>query len=208
MLPLAAALIALDLPALGRPGGADRLGGDHRRDLPDPQSERPRWIAPLMARGVDGVRRAVRLRTAMTAWLLAAWTAMGLLFWVPGDILNHMFLVLVLACSLAGSSSMLAAHPASVAAALVFARRRAAGPADARGRSAGPDAGGTGPSALSALMGAQARVVYAWRSGRAIWSSSGSASSTRPRPRQARIPTATAPMPSRPAAPNPNSCPI
>ncbi len=79
-----------------------------------------RKLDKMLSRGVAGTRCAARLRTAMTAGLLAAWVAMGLLFWVPGNIVNHMFLVLVLACSLATSASILAAHPASVASTIVL----------------------------------------------------------------------------------------
>lgn len=70
-------------------------------------------LNPLLQRGVASVMYVARWRTTMTAILLAAWCAMGIVLWVPGNTVNHMFLILVLACSLAGTTSMLAAHPAS-----------------------------------------------------------------------------------------------
>lgn len=71
-------------------------------------------LNPLLQRGVKWVTYVARWRTAMTIVLLAVWCSMGVVFWVPGNLVNHMFLILVLACSLAGSASILAAHPASV----------------------------------------------------------------------------------------------
>lgn len=79
-----------------------------------------RRLDPLLQRGVKAVERVARLRTAMTAVLLAAWCAMGIVLWVPDNPIDHMFLILVLACSLAGSATMLAAHPASVATTLLL----------------------------------------------------------------------------------------
>lgn len=71
-----------------------------------------------MERGVASIRRAVRIRTALTVTFLVVWCGMGVVLWVPGDPLNHMFLIMVLACSLAGSASILATHPASAIATL------------------------------------------------------------------------------------------
>jgi two-component system, cell cycle sensor histidine kinase PleC len=68
-----------------------------------------RW--PLES--VDGVRKWARARTAMTAIFLATWCTMGIFLWVPGILLNHMFLILVLASSLAAANTMTAAHPAT-----------------------------------------------------------------------------------------------
>jgi two-component system cell cycle sensor histidine kinase PleC len=119
-----------------------------------------RRLDPLLCGDVDCVRRVARLRTAMTGGLLIAWCAMGLVMWVPGNPVNHMFLMFVLACSLAASTSMLAPHPASIATALlahggVLVLRPAFG-ADALDLTLA----GLG-LALCVLMAAQARVVYA-----------------------------------------------
>lgn len=79
-----------------------------------------RVFAPQMQRGVMKVRQLARIRTAMTAGFMMAWCSMIVLLWVPGHPINHMFLVMVLASSLAGSAALLAAHPASVSVALVI----------------------------------------------------------------------------------------
>ena len=76
-------------------------------------------LEPLMNRGPQGVRRAATVRTALTTLFLASWCAMGVVLWTPDDPINHMFLILVLACSLAGSASILSSHPASAAATLL-----------------------------------------------------------------------------------------
>lgn len=78
-----------------------------------------RKLDPLMRHGTEYIRRVARIRTALTVIFLTAWCAMGVLFWVPGDPINHMLLIAVLACSLAGSTSILASHPASAAATLL-----------------------------------------------------------------------------------------
>ena len=44
---------------------------------------------------------------------------MGIFLWAPGNLLNHMFLILVLAASLAGINAITAAHPATAFAAIL-----------------------------------------------------------------------------------------
>ena len=78
------------------------------------------FCAPQMQEGVENVRRLARIRTAMTACFMLAWCSMCILLWVPDQPVNHMFVVLVLASSLAGAAAMLAAHPASVSVALIL----------------------------------------------------------------------------------------
>ena len=73
----------------------------------------------LRFRGVDSIRRWAQLRTAMTAVYLGTWCAMGIFLWAPGVLLNHMFIVLVLACSLAGANALAAPHPATALVAIV-----------------------------------------------------------------------------------------
>ena len=70
--------------------------------------------------GIKAVRCVARTRTLLTALLLTAWCGMGIVLWVPGNAANHMLLTLVLAVSLAGSASILAAHPASAAATIII----------------------------------------------------------------------------------------
>lgn len=79
-----------------------------------------RRLDPRLDHGPSAVRCVARVRTAMTALLLMAWCGMGVLFWVPDNTTNHMLLIMVLAVSLAGSASILAAHPASAATALII----------------------------------------------------------------------------------------
>lgn len=78
------------------------------------------FCAPQMQEGAENVRRLARIRTAMTALFMLAWCSMCVLLWIPGQAVNHMFVVLVLAASLAGAAAMLAAHPASVCVALAI----------------------------------------------------------------------------------------
>lgn len=72
-------------------------------------------IDPMLQNGEEDVRHVARVRTAMTALFMVTWCAMSVLLWVPANPLNHILIILFLACGLAGSSSILAAHPASAA---------------------------------------------------------------------------------------------
>ncbi len=74
---------------------------------------------PSLHHGIDAIRRAARLRTATITAFIAGWCAMTLFLWVPANPANHMFIELMMACSLAAASSMLAVHPASAAAVLM-----------------------------------------------------------------------------------------
>ena len=78
-----------------------------------------RRLDKQMEHGLASVGHAARMLTALTTTFLVLWCAMGVVLWVPGDPLNHMFLIMVLAVSLAGSVSILAAHPASAMATLL-----------------------------------------------------------------------------------------
>jgi hypothetical protein len=64
----------------------------------------------------------VRFRSAAFVSLITlffcAWCSMGTVLWVPGAASDHMMLILVLACSLAGSISITAMHPAIAASAV------------------------------------------------------------------------------------------
>lgn len=79
-----------------------------------------RVLDPQLDDDAAAVRRVARLRTAITAFFLVVWCAMAVVLWVPGNTVNHMYLVLVLACTLTASASMLAMHPATIAAALAI----------------------------------------------------------------------------------------
>ncbi len=73
----------------------------------------------LQARGVDGVRKWAQTHTALATLFFAGWCSMGIFLWAPGNLLNHMFLILLLAASLAGINSITAAHPATAFAAIL-----------------------------------------------------------------------------------------
>ncbi len=72
-----------------------------------------RHVAYMRFEGVDAIRRWAQIRTAMTALYLGTWCTMGIFLWAPGAVINHMFIILVLACSLAGANALAAPHPAT-----------------------------------------------------------------------------------------------
>lgn len=57
-------------------------------------------------------RRAIGFVLLNTGFLIA-WCSMSVFLWAPGEPVNHMMLVLILACSFAGSIVICAVHPAS-----------------------------------------------------------------------------------------------
>jgi len=77
----------------------------------------------LLGRRVDAVRgdelqlTRWRARTcALTATVFTlAWASMSIFLWAPADEINHMVIVLILACSIAGSNAIGAVHPATAA---------------------------------------------------------------------------------------------
>jgi len=73
------------------------------------------------------VRTRIRLSTLSYLVFTSAWAFMGILLWAPGNDLNHMMVLMLLACTVAGngalvgaSKPLLAASYASYGAALVF----------------------------------------------------------------------------------------
>jgi two-component system, cell cycle sensor histidine kinase PleC len=79
------------------------------------------------------VRHRARLYEIMTVVFLATWCSMGIFLWAPGIIINHMMLILILACSLAGSIAISAVHPASAATVFVIHAAFILGPATSAG---------------------------------------------------------------------------
>ncbi|HEY2035318.1 MAG TPA: ATP-binding protein [Rhizomicrobium sp.] len=66
--------------------------------------------------------RAWRLRCVIgnMAFMLC-WAAMGPIFWIPGDNFNHMMIVLVLACTLAGDTALMSAsRPLAISGSLIY----------------------------------------------------------------------------------------
>jgi two-component system, cell cycle sensor histidine kinase PleC len=74
-----------------------------------------RRIDHMRFQGIDAIRRWAQMRTVMTAIYLGTWCTMGIFLWAPGALLNHMFIILILACSLAGANALAAPHPATAA---------------------------------------------------------------------------------------------
>src|ERR1700679_197050 len=60
------------------------------------------------------LRRRAMIYGAMNVVFMLTWCSMSVFLWAPGQPLNHMMLILILACSLAGSITMSAVHPAAV----------------------------------------------------------------------------------------------
>ncbi len=58
------------------------------------------------------IRLRARCYLGMTVTFLLAWGSMSVFLWVPGQPLDDLVLVLILACSLAGSIAITAVHPA------------------------------------------------------------------------------------------------
>lgn len=72
-----------------------------------------RRIEHMRFEGVDAIRRWAQMRMAISAVYLGTWCAMGIFLWAPGALINHMFVVLILASSLAASAAINAPHPAT-----------------------------------------------------------------------------------------------
>lgn len=61
----------------------------------------------------EKVARRALMHVFDSAVLLVVWCSMSVVLWVPGNPLNHMMLMLILACTLSGSVSLNAVHPAT-----------------------------------------------------------------------------------------------
>ncbi len=72
----------------------------------------------------DASLGSIRLRAssyvALTVIFLMAWCSMSVFLWSPDIVVDHMFIVLILACSLAGSIAISSAHPAVAATTFVM----------------------------------------------------------------------------------------
>ena len=71
-----------------------------------------RRLDETLPRDLEGIRARARWFTIVNTSFLLAWCSMTLCLWAPGQIADHMMLVLILACSLAGSVSATGMHPA------------------------------------------------------------------------------------------------
>jgi two-component system cell cycle sensor histidine kinase PleC len=74
----------------------------------------------MTGRDAKSVGRKAQFSVAISILFYMVWCSMGVVFWTPGQPETQMLLVLILACSLAGSTIICAAHPATAVSALVI----------------------------------------------------------------------------------------
>jgi two-component system cell cycle sensor histidine kinase PleC len=79
-----------------------------------------RRIDHMAGRDAKSVGRKARFSVGSSILFYLLWCSMSVVFWTHGQPEAQMFLVLVLACSLAGSTIICAAHPATAVSALVI----------------------------------------------------------------------------------------
>ncbi len=72
-----------------------------------------RRIDDIQDNTLESTRLRARICLATTAVFTLAWASMSVFLWAPGDEINHMVLVLILACSIAGTTVIGATHPAT-----------------------------------------------------------------------------------------------
>jgi two-component system cell cycle sensor histidine kinase PleC len=88
-----------------------------------------RRLDRMTGRDARAVGRKSTISTILSVFFVAAWCSMGALFWVDGQPLDQMLLVLVLACSMAGTIALCASHPAIAVATLTIHAAFLIGPA-------------------------------------------------------------------------------
>jgi two-component system cell cycle sensor histidine kinase PleC len=95
-------------------------------------------IGNRLDRVLDHGARCVRLRacwfTAINAVFFLAWCSMSVVLWAPHSPADHMMLVLILACSLAGTIAVTAMHPGIAFTAFVIHTLFIIGPTASSGR--------------------------------------------------------------------------
>lgn len=74
----------------------------------------------MTSRDAATVSRKSQYATALSIVFLMAWCSMSIFLWVPHQLADHMLLVLILACSMAGTIVVSATHPPIAVAALVI----------------------------------------------------------------------------------------
>ena len=79
-----------------------------------------RRVDRIPGRDVKNITRKARLSLGLSVLFYLFWCSMGVVFWTPGQPEAQMLLVLILACSLAGSTVICAAHPATAVCALII----------------------------------------------------------------------------------------
>lgn len=88
-----------------------------------------RWIDERSDEHILGLRLRAISFVILNVLFFGAWCSMGVVLWVPGLVLDHMMLILVLACSLAGTIAITATHPAIAVCALLLHAVFLVGPA-------------------------------------------------------------------------------
>jgi two-component system cell cycle sensor histidine kinase PleC len=78
-----------------------------------------RRIDRMPGRDAKNVARKAQISVGFSILFYLGWCSMGFVFWTPGQTEPQMLLILILACSLAGSTIICAAHPATAVCALV-----------------------------------------------------------------------------------------
>lgn len=79
-----------------------------------------RRLDRMTGRDAATIARKSKYATAASAAFLIAWCSMSVFLWVPNPLADHMLLVLILACSMAGTIVLSAAHPPIAVAGLVI----------------------------------------------------------------------------------------
>ncbi|MBS0278676.1 MAG: HAMP domain-containing histidine kinase [Proteobacteria bacterium] len=79
-----------------------------------------RWIDRMTARDAATISRKSKYATLFSSAYFLTWCSMSVFLWSPGDPMDHMLLVLILACSMAGTIVLSAAHPPIAVAALLI----------------------------------------------------------------------------------------
>jgi signal transduction histidine kinase len=74
----------------------------------------------MTGRDAATVSRKSKYATALSVVFLMAWCSMSVFLWAPGEPTDQMLLVLILACSMAGTIVISASHPAIALAALII----------------------------------------------------------------------------------------
>jgi len=72
-----------------------------------------RRLAARPKESLAALRSYSRTYLALNVLFLLSWCSMSVFLWAPGEPVDHMMLILILACSLAGSIALSAVHPAS-----------------------------------------------------------------------------------------------
>lgn len=79
-----------------------------------------RWLDRMIARDAATISRKSKYATLFSSVYFVTWCSMSVFLWSPGEAMDHMLLVLILACSMAGTIVVSASHPPIAVAALLI----------------------------------------------------------------------------------------